>query len=687
MTYIIPSQSTKQLRQFNKGELLGEIAVSRNVNLDQPGIVELSPPMVAFHSKEIDADFDTCDVQGVTDEGLWGISGNLFVATGIGGASQVVTDRSGDTNAPAGNVEEDFTYFNTAEVASAGTGIKYKSAATTWTTVALSLSASYPTALALLDTQNGLMVGNKNLVKLINTSWAVAVTLTLPESYYVTSLCSNGRTAYIGTRHIADGIARLFTWDGVATAADDSFPCGSFEISSVKPLGSSAVIVTAHGLVQRFNGGGFDIIGQLPPYLRQEEYADAVNDYSRLSNRGVAVDGDVAYLGVCPAYEASFRYRADFPGGLWCLDQQGAQLYHKHGPSRTTLRILGAVATTDVNTTTDVITTGTAPETGDQLVYLTASSTAIGGLRDYGRYYAIKVSGTTFKLALTRDLATAGTAIDLTGTGNSSQNFLVYAVKDFGWSVMDPRMSVAVITSDLGSYTAGRYTLAADIYKTSAGSRVDTTVWNVPALLAENRGWVRYSRMNSYEVTDGFPVCSIKYAPLRSGESIVVKRRSFERSGMPNAIPQGPTAFTRGVWTSATVFTTTRDLSQVADGDEVEIVSGSGAGQTAHVSGTPVLASGTYTVTLDESILGVTASDDMDFVIDNFVKVFTITSTTAEAGAYLDATSGIAAFPITVDGKFLDLKVELRGVRVRIEEVQVGNQTLMPLMAPVVPTA
>jgi hypothetical protein len=82
------------------------------------------------------------------------------------------------------------------------------------------------------------------------------------------------------------------------------------------------------------------------------------------------------------------------------------------------------IATTAVNTTTEVITyTAHGLATGDRIKYFDGGGTAITGLTDETVYYAIRASADTFKVATTAENATAGTAINLTGTGNDDQFF------------------------------------------------------------------------------------------------------------------------------------------------------------------------------------------------------------------------------------------------------------------------
>lgn len=86
------------------------------------------------------------------------------------------------------------------------------------------------------------------------------------------------------------------------------------------------------------------------------------------------------------------------------------------------------VATSGVNTTTEVITyTAHGQATGDAVVYRDGSGTAITGLTSGTTYYVIRASADTFKLATTAENATAGTAINLTGTGNDAQYFEISA--------------------------------------------------------------------------------------------------------------------------------------------------------------------------------------------------------------------------------------------------------------------
>ena len=80
------------------------------------------------------------------------------------------------------------------------------------------------------------------------------------------------------------------------------------------------------------------------------------------------------------------------------------------------------IATSAVNTTDNTITiTDHNFTTAAAFKYQDGSSTVLAGLSDNTTYYAIIVDDNTIKLASSSSNATAGTAINLTGTGNNAQ--------------------------------------------------------------------------------------------------------------------------------------------------------------------------------------------------------------------------------------------------------------------------
>jgi hypothetical protein len=86
--------------------------------------------------------------------------------------------------------------------------------------------------------------------------------------------------------------------------------------------------------------------------------------------------------------------------------------------------LMESIAESSVNTTTDKITVANDISTGTKVQFL--NSDPPGGLTAFTFYYVINVSPTIIQLATTSALATAGTAIDLTGTGTGPHILEIY---------------------------------------------------------------------------------------------------------------------------------------------------------------------------------------------------------------------------------------------------------------------
>ena len=85
------------------------------------------------------------------------------------------------------------------------------------------------------------------------------------------------------------------------------------------------------------------------------------------------------------------------------------------------------VATSAVDTSAETITiTGHLKATGTPVYYSNGGGTTLAGLTNNTAYYCIKIDDNTIKLATNLANATAGTAINLTGTGNNAQTFKEY---------------------------------------------------------------------------------------------------------------------------------------------------------------------------------------------------------------------------------------------------------------------
>lgn len=654
MTYIIPNQTTKKIVQTNENDLSGNIYVTKNIDLRNNGYIKLSHLPVAIMTEDDDADLTSADAMCKSANEVFLSSKNVF--SGVGGFDKF-TNRGTDTGAPTPGVEEDIIFFNGTEVSTDGDDLYYRSASTTWTKIDLDIVG--PAQMAVLDSFNVLLIGTSNLVKMVNTAWVLVKTLTLPTDYTITAIETNGSTVYIGTRHEGNGEAKLFTWDGSSTAWNAQYGVDSVEIQSIRKYGASCVLITNKGQLLQFNGSSFTVLGNLPIFYDKDtvEWGDSANDHSTVSNRGIYVDKEKIYILLDSRNERGFN--VNFPSGIWCYTpDNGLNCLNTPSYNRITTKV---ISTANVDISTNIITTTGVPMTGTQVMYDSDVATVLGGLNEKTVYYTIKLSDTTLKLATTYDNAIAGTAIDLTGTGNNAQMLHFFPVYDYGQTYINNRGSVLILpnTLNLYSYRTDNLMFTAQL------TYPDKVVINQTAPLLPNRGYFITPKLNSSNIEDNYNEISIKHRPLRTDEKIIVKYRTTEKLDVPfGSFDKGQTL--AGTWTDTDTFTTTLDMSLAEVGDEIEIVAGKGAGMLFHIASLSENA-GTWTVNLDETFPYAVNAETMYFYVNNFKKLGEITKETSEG---IDHKS----VSLNKNSKFLQLKIELRGVDVTIEELQVSNK-------------
>jgi hypothetical protein len=186
----------------------------------------------------------------------------------------------------------------------------------------------------------------------------------------------------------------------------------------------------------------------------------------------------------------------------------------------------------------------------------------------------------------------------------------------------------------------------------------------------ESRGYFITPRAFSNDITDTFNLLTLKYSRLNNElDKIIIKYRTEEDFlDKDNIINLGNSDNWKITWTSTNTFTTTwTNWSTAVVGNEVEVLRGAGGGLLAHITDISVNA-GTYTVTIDETFEQYITGDVSTAIFRNWVKFAVINST---GNGYLSQQIGAT-------GKFIQIKVELRGLGVRIEELKVDNKYLLP---------
>lgn len=659
MSFRIPS-ADRRLSQPNSSEVQGNLYQTRNIDLDEEGVIKLASPMISIFDETNDAEFDNIHsvfhgtVPHFVGDNVFRQDDSEIVINGV------FTNITGvDTTPPTPGADNDGTLFNGKNVISDGQTIKYENVAGTWSTISgTPTGLNTPTVLEVFPAQNSLLVGLGNKVARVNSNWTVAVTLTLPEDYQVLSIATNGNYTYIGTRHINNGEAMVFIWTGINTTNDGSFGVGTYAVPVVKKYKETAVIVDTLGRLMQFSGAGFTLLEQLPVYTKRSNWGDSNNEYENIRHRGVVVDGDLIYLNIANLVDdKDERFLANQIGNIWCYDPK-VGLYQKYSYTNTNVTS-EYIPSANINTTTDIftVTSLTVPPTGS-MFFNDAANTTLGGMTFWRYYFVIKITDTTFKVAETYKDSLAGNAIDITSISGAS-NILFHFInqKDFGQGIEDQAGAIILWNGEeYDSLQMGRLGVTALVYS-------PTMTWNWRLMQnlqgLRNLGYIVTPKLFTENTQDIFSSAVLRFKPLGYGDKITVKYRTEDRLKFP-VMPSG---YMNGgeivTWTSNSSFTTESsptanflDFSTVQIGDEVEVIAGASSGFIAHVAS--ISKSGfQYTISLDAASPFYASGDKSMVKIDNWTTLEVIDGSTfagTEKVVSVDTSSGWAQFKIVLEG-------------------------------------
>lgn len=175
------------------------------------------------------------------------------------------------------------------------------------------------------------------------------------------------------------------------------------------------------------------------------------------------------------------------------------------------------------------------------------------------------------------------------------------------------------------------------------------------------RGIVTTPFVNSAQIKDTFKEVGYRFRPIPSGDKIIGKYRYAKKANLP---------FIASItWTSTTTFTSTdANFAYASDGDEIEVFMGKGASTTAHISGTPVLNTGTYTVTLDDTI-GF-SSGTGKVTVDNFKKT----------GAISEQDISSQELTVGNDATRIQVKTEIRATGdFELDDITIASETIQEI--------
>lgn len=662
MSVFIPPKATKKYSSSLNGDLFGNLVRSRNLDFNKKGYLSLAGKPLVFYTETQDADFETPIFIASNDSVYYvGTSDRLF-SLSIADAGIGATERHGGSP-PNFGFHSDFAFF-TADMHVSGTTTVCSLNGSTWTSrISSNITTGQPHPMCVSEHQGYLAVGNGNAVRLFDSSYTLITTCTIPAAQIVTWIRWRANMLYFGTRNIYGGEAKVYLWNGSGTAANAAYGIGSSWAMSGCEYEDTIVVAGQDGRLLRYVGNGFVPLRTddgremaFPVYysgLPWGSSASASSVMANVANRGMVAKGRRIFIFV----DATLGFDAggtpdemiNFPGGLWVFDPE-IGLYHKAGVCHTQapLVVISSVAA-------NVITLASAQvfETGDP-VYMDTVVSLTGDIDSNMIYYAIKVDSTHLKLAATAAQAAAGVNITITGTP-TGEEILFNTYKSVGATRVGRSGPVHLIT-DIG---LPRFNGSEVLFASEVNNNTGTTIGAVMSPgMGKNVGSFITPKIQAENVTDVFKKLISKFPVLsHPSRKIIFKYRIGNRFGAP-----GRRDFRGGaaIWINSNSFTInpkTYDVYALAIGDEIEFTQGAAAGYTAHVSAITVNSVTDWTITLDESMPDVAASDSSDFLWDNWTKYKTVST----ADAAKEAAMGFANFALTKKAKWAQLKVELRG--------------------------
>lgn len=663
----IPTQAERKWVQTNNSDLFGNLFVTKNITFDREGYLELSGSPREAMNGLIDTDFSNpCSFTINEDYGFFvptwdnAFSVNSDSTAGIFSArpTQITT-----TGVPATDIETDSTWFNGLMPVSQDTDLDYYNPSDgTWTDTNITLTANGQHQVVNLLSLNALAVVDVNTIKLysapLTATPTLITTLTIPSDFEITSVCYLNQNLYIGTQNVYGGNAFMFVWNGVGTAAQQAYEIDSPTILSLTPHQSTIFLLSSSGALLKFIGGGFDQIAAFPCFYTDQNLTDQLGNINMYKNV-MKSNGDILYI----LFNGDEQGLLNQPDGVWCYDER-VGLYHRYSLSCATT-IVEDIIHTGIDVTTNILTVANDIKTGTEVVYLYQSEELVP-LVSGTKYFTIRVDATHIKLATTLANALAGTAIDLISVTAGTRTFIFFPNVDYGAFYTARTMALGLIQYPVDNRLMGTDILwgAEVTRRTLSGD--DASMGSI-SYGVEARGYFITPKIFSQNITDVFNLITLKFSPFVSElDKIIIKYRvTDDRKEKIN------TAKEQITWTSSTTFTTTADWSGAVVGNEVEVLRGAGAGLLAHI--TEITSnSGTYTVTIDETFGEYASNDKSVAVYRNWKKWKTVVK------GDNDELRGYISEQLGKTGKFLQLKIELRGVGVRIEELLVDNKYHLP---------
>lgn len=660
-----PNLNSRLWNQQNESDLVGNVFVTKNISFDQFGYLRLGYSPRAAIDESVDSDFDNAAVILYSENygyfvGTWDdcfqVNTNILSVT----PTQITT-----SGVPTGDIESDATWFGGLMVFTQDNDVDYYNpSGGTWTDTNISLTGSGQHPVVNFLSRSALAVADVNTVKLyaspITATPTLITTLTINADFRITGMCYFNQNLYIATHNVYGGHAFMYVWNGLGTAANQVYEVDSNIIFSICAHQDGVWVITGNGSLMRFNGGSFEIKAAFPIFYTDQALTDQSN--IQMYKNIMKSNGNLLYILFSNIGNNKNRLLSQ-PDGIWCYDER-VGLYHRYSVSNSRV-IVESIAQASVNTTTNQITVSNNYITGTEVIFNEVFG--LSPLVDGTKYYVIRIDSTHIQLATTYANALAGTPIDLISSG-ASNTFSFFPNVDFGQYWCERTTALNVIERPVPNRLYGTDIIwgAEVIRRNNTG---DYPTLGTVADGISTRGYWISPKIFSDAITDTYNKIVVKFSKFVSElDKVIISYRNED--DMREYIDPSDWRIT---WTSTTTFTTTQsEWDNASVGDEVEILQGAGGGLCS-----PIVSvtenSGTYTVTITDSYDNYVAGDLGVAVFRNWKrwKVVEYGDSNAEIG-FIEEHIGKR-------GKFIQLKIELQGVRTRIESVFIDNKERLPI--------
>lgn len=328
----IPDPKNRQWVGLRPGEEFGNIFAARGIDLERfKGKVALADAYSEVFDSADDADLTTpvAFVRSSADntDRWWANAGVLFKTSGTNPETGWVQD--GIASSPAAPLY-DLIDFAGELLAPTSTDID-RLASGTWTanwwsslTGASAMQSGKAHRFFILA--GALCVTDGRFINDYDGTIARDPALTLPVGFDANFGLTFGEIAFIGGAQIGGGEAYIYTWDRIQQNYIARYPIGDTEALGGW-VADSVYIVTKKGLIKRFNGSGFETVGQFP-------MVEVQGQINALHPNGISVTENIAKILVDFGVIADMR----LVSGIWNFDMKTGNLYNAGSVRNTTAR-------------------------------------------------------------------------------------------------------------------------------------------------------------------------------------------------------------------------------------------------------------------------------------------------------------------------------------------------------------